>query len=194
MLRSVSTRMRTPDLTRPTADSARLSSVSRQGFPVPAFRELDGKPGGRETGLPNIAEAVEFFIRNDGARHLDQPGVLRRFFQNVGMVAYVCSQAHDQFLPDGVDGRIGHLGKQLLEIIEQERRLSGEDGQRRVISHGAERLRAFQHHGADNQLHILLSESKLRWAAHEVRGISAEAEMESNRERTEILFFSTQRR
>ena len=85
------------------------------------------------------------------------------------MVAYVCGQAHDQFLPDGVDGRVGHLGEQLLEIIEQERRLSGEDGQRRVISHGAEGLRAFQHHGTDNQLHILLGKSELALAAHEVR-------------------------
>ena len=92
--------------------------------------------------------------------------MLRRFFQNVGMVAYVCGQAHDQLLPDGVDGRVGHLGEQLLEIIEQEGSLSGENGQRRVVSHGAERLRAFQHHGTDDQLHILLGESELALAAH----------------------------
>ena len=35
MLRSVSARMRTPDLTSPTADSARLSRAARSTFPSP---------------------------------------------------------------------------------------------------------------------------------------------------------------
>lgn len=85
-----------------------------QSVSVPAFRELEGEPGGREAGFPDVAEAVELLVRNDGARHLDEPGVLRRFLQNVGMVADVRGQAHDEFLPDGVDGRVGHLREQLI--------------------------------------------------------------------------------
>ena len=140
-----------------------------QYLPVPAFRKLDGKPGGRESGLPDIAETVELLIRDDGALHLDQPGVFRRFFQNIGMVADVRGQAHDQFLPDGVDGRVGHLREQLLEIIEQKGGLPGKDGQRGVVPHGAERFRPLHHHGAYDQFHVLLRESEPALVRRQVR-------------------------
>ena len=35
--------------------------------------------------------------------------------------AHVYGGGGDDFLPDGVDGRVGNLGKQLLEVLEQRR-------------------------------------------------------------------------
>ena len=42
----------------------------------------------------------------------------------------------DDLLPDGVDGRVGHLGEHLLEVVEQGLVLLGQDGQGDVHAHG----------------------------------------------------------
>ena len=44
-------------------------------------------------------------------------------------------ERHDQFFANRIDGRIRHLGKQLLEVVEQELRLIGQACQGRVRPH-----------------------------------------------------------
>ena len=69
----------------------------------------------------------------------------------------------DQFLPDGVQGRVGHLGKKLLEVMEEQLRLVGQDGQRRVVAHGPDGFSARGGHGTheDLQLFARVSEGPL---------------------------------
>ena len=45
-------------------------------------------------------------------------GVLRGFLEDVALGADVACQRHHQFLADGIDGRIGDLGEELLEVME----------------------------------------------------------------------------
>jgi len=49
-------------------------------------------------------------------------------------------QRHDNFLSEGVDGRVGDLGEQLLEVVKHQRVVLGQAGKRRVIAHRAQSL------------------------------------------------------
>ncbi len=64
------------------------------------------------------------------------------------------AERKDQALPQVVDGRVGHLGEALLEVVVEGPGLRGEDRQRRIIAHGADRLLPVLGHGAqdDGQL------------------------------------------
>ena len=66
--------------------------------------------------------------------------------------ADVGHQRHDQLLPNGIDRRVGHLCKQLLEILEQQLRAVRKDGQGGVGSHGGDRLFPSHDHGRDHHL------------------------------------------
>ena len=88
----------------------------------------------------------QFVIRQDGASQLDEPGVLRRFFQNIPLVADVGHEAHHEFLADGVNGRVRNLREALLEVVEQQLRLVGQHRQRRLHPHGAYGLGALVRH------------------------------------------------
>ena len=61
--------------------------------------------------------------------------------------ADVADERHHHLFADGIDGRIGDLREELLEVIEQRLRLIGEAGQRRVGAHGADGLLAVVGHG-----------------------------------------------
>ena len=47
---------------------------------------------------------------------------------------------HDNFLADRINRGIGHLGKELLEVVVQHPRLIAQAGKRRIVSHGADRV------------------------------------------------------
>ena len=66
----------------------------------------------------------------------------------------------DQFFADGVQGRIGDLGKQLLEVVEQQLRLVGQDGDRRVVAHGPHGFVPMGRHWADEDLQLLAGVSE----------------------------------
>ena len=66
----------------------------------------------------------------------------------------------DQFFADGVQGGIGDLGEQLLEVVEQQLRLVGQDGDRRVVAHGPHGFVAMGRHRADEDLQLLAGVSK----------------------------------
>ena len=47
----------------------------------------------------------------------------------------ILEEGHHHLLADGVDGRVGHLGELLAEIVEERLRTFCQNSQRRVISH-----------------------------------------------------------
>ncbi len=65
-------------------------------------------------------------------------------------------QRGDQFLPDRVQRRVGDLGKQLGEVVEQEPWPVGQHGDRRVGAHGADRLDPGGGHRPEQQPQFLL--------------------------------------
>ena len=82
------------------------------------------------------------------------------FLQKITVRANIDGRVGHDLFPQGVDGRIGHLSKQLLEIVEQELVSLGEHGQGRVMSHGKSRLHSVFRHGENLVLHILIGVPK----------------------------------
>ena len=73
--------------------------------------------------------------------------MFRRFTQEVIRCPHEGNERHDRPLPDGIDGRVGNLGKQLLEVVAQVLALLRQYGQRDVRTHGAQRFLARFDHG-----------------------------------------------
>ena len=80
--------------------------------------------------------------------------------QQVRLGADKGHQRHHDGFADRVDRRIGHLGKQLLEVVVQRLVLVGQHGQRAVVAHGANRLFPGGRHGGDQELQVFLGKAK----------------------------------
>ena len=65
-------------------------------------------------------------------------------------------QRHHRFLADRVDGRIGDLGKVLVEIVVKQFRTIRQHRRRNVPAHGPDRFLALGGHGREEELDIFL--------------------------------------
>ncbi len=83
-------------------------------------------------------------------------GVLGRLGEQVALRADPGAQGHDDRLARGVDRRVGDLREELLEVAEQRRALIGEDGERGVVAHRADRLLARTRHRGVQHAQVLL--------------------------------------
>ena len=94
---------------------------------------------------------------------MHQPRVLWRFRQQITPPAEMHGQGHHQLLANRVDGRIGYLRKELLEVGVKQSRLQGKDGEGSVISHRANGFRCILDHGLEDHLQLLagISEAEL---------------------------------
>ena len=96
--------------------------------------------------------------------------------ENVALGANVADERHDEFFADGVDGRIGDLREELLEVVEERLRAIGETGERGVGAHGADGLFAARAHGAEEDAKIFFAVAVGALAAEEcfrIRGDDA---------------------
>ena len=100
-------------------------------------------------------------------RQLQRVAVLRRFRQNVALVADIAGERHHHLFANGVDGRIGHLREELLEIVEQRLRLVGEAGQRRIGAHRADWLFTFFRHRPEDHADVFIGVAEGALAAEE---------------------------
>ena len=92
------------------------------------------------------------------AHHLAVRGIGR---EDVGAHgADILRERHDQLFAYRVDGGIGHLGKLLAEVVEQQLRAFAHHGQRRVVAHGRHRLLARRSHGDNRAVDILLAKAE----------------------------------
>ncbi|CAB4881868.1 unannotated protein [freshwater metagenome] len=88
--------------------------------------------------------------------------VLGRLGEQVELRAQPRANRHHDGLADRVDRRVGHLREELLEVTEQRRTTIGEDGERVVVPHRADRLLAGARHRRHENTQVLLrvTESK----------------------------------
>jgi hypothetical protein len=92
--------------------------------------------------------------------------------QQVALGAEVAGQRGDQLLADGVQRRVGDLGEQLGEVVEEQPGLVGERGDGRVGAHGAERLAAGLGHRGEDDPQLLLGVAEgLLTAGHRGVGV-----------------------
>ena len=115
-----------------------------------------GLEGAAGSGL-DAANLFQILVAEDGLMRLEPlVGAAVLQIEQIGARADVGHQGHDQFLADRVDGRVGHLGEALLEIVVQHARAAGQYRQGRVGAHGANRFLAAQRHRRQEEFHVLL--------------------------------------
>ncbi len=82
-------------------------------------READGDGLGLEVLPVHPAQALQVLVGQHGVRQLDDARVLRPGGQHVALAAHEGDEAHDHLLADGVDGRVGDLREELVEVVEE---------------------------------------------------------------------------
>ena len=87
--------------------------------------------------------------------------------QQVAVVAEVEYRARDEALAQRVDGRVRHLGKQLVEVVVERAALLGEHGQRRVDAHGGQGHLGLDGHRAHDFVNIVIVVAELGHALRE---------------------------
>ena len=111
-----------------------VERVLQASLPVCGTKER-WQRGGQQIARGDAAQFLKITVGQDRVRQLQRMAVIRRFLQNVALGANVADERHHQFLANGIDGRIRHLRKELLEIVEQRLRTVGETGQRHIGAH-----------------------------------------------------------
>ena len=119
------------------------SPVHRSRFRL----EQRGQRGRRHSRQVQGLDLRQLLVGEQRRLELQLPAVLRTFVEQVLLAADKRFQRSDQLLPDRVQRRVGHLGKQLLEIIKQGAVLVRQHRQRRVVAHGADRFVSGRGHG-----------------------------------------------
>ena len=104
-------------------------------------------------------------------RQFQHVAVRGRFLENVAFAADVADERHDHLFANRIDGRIGHLSKELLEVIEERLRLIRETSERRVGSHRADRLLPLGRHRREYHSQIFIAIAKRTLPAEQRLGI-----------------------
>ncbi len=98
----------------------------------------------------------EFGVADDRERQVYHSTRCRRRRQQITFGTERPAQARDHLLPDGVQGRVGHLREQLAEVVEEQPRTAREHRDRRVGAHRADRFDTASGHGRDDDAQFLL--------------------------------------
>ena len=107
------------------------------------------QPCDLEPRLLDGADALEHLSVDDGGFQADAAAVGVGVLERVAVVAEVGDGRGHDLLAKGVDGRVGDLGEQLLEVAVELAGLPGEHSERRVDAHGDEGLVGVARHGGD---------------------------------------------
>ena len=104
----------------------------------------------------DLAQPLELVVAQDRVRDHELARVLRRLVEQVALGADARLDAHHDRLADRVDRRVRHLREQLLEVRVEERLPVGEDRERQVVAHRADRLLGVPRERREDHLHVLL--------------------------------------
>ena len=113
-----------------------------------------------EAGVVHMPDFQQLHGGENRVFDLQHLAVFRQFLQQIAIGTHKNRGVRHDLLPDGVNGRVGHLGKQLLEVVEQGLMGFGQDGQRNIHTHGRSGLRPVFRHGQDGVLHLLIGVAK----------------------------------
>ncbi len=122
-----------------------------------------GEQHGDLSELIALISLTQCFINSraqDGCIQMNLLAVFSRILGKVTALADEDIHTGNHFLEVGVNGRIGNLGKELLEIVEQGLLLIGQNSQGGVITHGAHRVDTGEGHGEDGAHSVLVGPSE----------------------------------
>ena len=118
-------------------------------------RQRDRPEAARGRPTVELADLLQLQVGEHRRRERQLVGRPRSRLQEIVLRADGRLRGHDDLLADRVHGRVRDLREELLEVPVQELGLVGEDGERRVVPHGAHRVRAGGRHRVDDQAHVL---------------------------------------
>ena len=101
-------------------------------------------------------QPVQLAVGDDGAVEVNGPARRRLRVEEVALRPDPGVQRRDQFLTNGVERRVGHLGEELLEEVVDGPVAVREHRRRRVGAHRAQRLLAVDGHGGEKQPVLLV--------------------------------------
>ena len=115
----------------------------------------DGQGQGAQAFGIQLPQLGKLAVRHQRGGQAQLAATLGRRGEQIALRAKVHERGGDDFLPDGVNGRVGHLGKELMEIGKERLRPVRQNGQRQVRAHGGERFRVLFGHGQNHVAHLL---------------------------------------
>ncbi len=127
----------------------------QRAFAAPPVKER-GERGDAESFPVHVPYLLEPLEIQDWALQADHAAVLAAVPQEVAVGAQVHVGRRDDLLAHRIDGRIGDLGEQLLEIVEKRLGPVGKDRERDVDAHGPDRLGAAVGHMGDRIADVLV--------------------------------------
>ena len=98
----------------------------------------------------------ELVVVDDREREGELPAAFRAGGEEVGFGTDCRRHRGDDLLTDGIERRVGDLGEQLAEVVEEQPRAFGQHGDRRVGAHRPERLATLGSHRGDDDLELLV--------------------------------------
>ena len=99
-------------------------------------------------------QLMEVGVEQDRRLEQHPVGVAEGLVEHVLFAADTGGQGHDVIFPQGIDGRVGHLGEHLAEVVVQGTLAGGEHRHRGVVPHGAHRLLAILAEHADHLIQL----------------------------------------
>ena len=149
---------------------------------VAAVRRVDRAHRLRaEARAVDRADALEVGPGEHGAGQAHEAAGVAAVLEEVAVVTEVEHRARDEALAQGVDRRVGHLGEELVEVVEERARLGGEAGERRVHAHGGQRHRALLGHRAHDLVHVVVVPAVGGEARGERRGVGGHGRLRLRR-------------
>ena len=122
---------------------------------VAAVHDVGGEAG-QVAVVVDVDDLGEVAVADHRVRQHDLAAGGRARVEQVVLGTGGGRQRGDQFLPDGVQRRVGDLGEQLHEVVEDQARPVGQHGHGRVVAHRPERLAAGAGHGRQDDPQFLL--------------------------------------
>ena len=104
----------------------------------------------------DLAQPFELLVEQDRVRDHELARVLGRLVEQIPLGADARLHAHHDRLADRVDRRVRHLREELLEVGVEQRLPVGENGERQVVPHRADRLLGVPRERREDHLHVVL--------------------------------------
>ncbi|HOG65757.1 MAG TPA: hypothetical protein PLD82_10015 [Spirochaetota bacterium] len=125
---------------------------------IPSIRRKDGgQDNGLEVGPCRGFDPGQVVIGQNRVREFEFAAMLGALVQQVPVATDKAREGHHETFSDWVDRRIGDLGKKLFEIIEEQLRLIGEDSERGIGSHRADRFLPVTGHRAQDVFDLFIA-------------------------------------
>ena len=115
-----------------------------------------GDEAGHVAVTVDVADLGQVVVGDDRERQHDLATRRGRRLEQVGLRADGAAERGDQLFADRVERRVGDLGEQLREVVEQQPRLVAQGGDGRVGAHRAERLATGVGHRGEQDAQLLL--------------------------------------